>query len=185
MTGRLRNLGPRDDAPTVTAALARAEGLISAALREAEAIRARACDEADAARAARDLCEKLSWAQALHAEEGVVIALACEVALAVLGREATSGDEVLRDVTRRAMERVRRARLMLLRVNPADAPAATRSAETWLPEGLSRVEIEVFADEGVARGGVIVESEVGRVDARLELLCAEVARILDGSRRVV
>ncbi len=52
------------------------------------------------------------------------MALACEVARTILGREAAATTEVLRDVTARALARVRRARTVVLRVHPDDAEAA-------------------------------------------------------------
>lgn len=185
MTSGLRRLGARPDAHPIAASRERAEGIIAEARREAEAIRTRAREEAEAERVALTVASRAAYARSLDAEESTVIALACEVARTVLGREATSGEEVLRDVTRRAVERVRRARLLVLRVHPDDVAAARRAATAWLPEGMERVELHVAPDDGIERGGVIVDSDHGRVDARLDLMCAEVARILDGSRRVV
>ncbi|MFO0652117.1 MAG: FliH/SctL family protein [Polyangiales bacterium] len=185
MTRGLRRLGARPDAQPIAAVRARAEGIVAEAMREAETMRAYAAAEASAARAALTVASRAGYARSLQVEASTVIALACEVSRAVLGREATSGEGMLREVTRHAIERVRRARLVVLRVHPDDVEAASRDAASWLPEGMAGVELHVVADAGIERGGVIVESDLGRVDARLDLLCAEVARILDDDRRVV
>ncbi len=185
MTSGLRRLGARSDAQHIASYRDSAVGIVADATREAAAIRAIAEAEAKAEFAAWIVAARAEYAKTLAAEESTVVALACEVARAVLGREAATGDEVLRDLTRRAAERVRRARLVALRVHPADVDRAERHGLTWLPEGMARVELQVVADDGVERGGVIVESELGRIDARLDVMCAEVARILDGKRRVV
>ncbi len=185
MTGGLRRLGARPDALALDASRARARGLIESAEREADAIRARARDEARVEYAAWIVAAQAAYARALHAEEPAVIALACEVARAVLGREAAAGPEVLRDVTSRAMARMRRASVVVLRVHPDDVAVAGREARGWLPEGMEGAETMVTGDASVERGGAVVETELGRVDARLSRLLEEVARILDGSRGVV
>ncbi len=185
MSASLRRLGVLRDAPTLDAARARADGVITAAEGEAEAIRERARAEARAEYAALIVAARGAFAKALDTEESTVIALACDVARSVLGREAAVSEQVLRAVTRAAIERVRRARRVALRVHPDDVNAAERSAREWLPEGSTPVDLWIVGDDSVDRGGVIVETEVGRIDARLDVQCAEVARILDGSRRLV
>lgn len=185
MSVSLRRLGVLRDAPTLDAARAHADGVIAAAEREADDIRERARAEAMSEYAALVVAARGAFARALEAEESTVIALACDVARVVLGREAAASEQVLRDVTRGAMERVRRARRVALRVHPDDVEAAERSARDWLPEGSAPVDLWIMGDDSVDRGGVIVETEVGRIDARLDVQCAEVARILDGSRRLV
>jgi flagellar biosynthesis/type III secretory pathway protein FliH len=46
-------------------------------------------------------------------------------------------------------------------------------------------EVAVVGDGAVARGGVVVETELGRVDATLDRQLEEIARILEGGARVV
>jgi type III secretion protein L len=185
VTGTLRRLGVRDDVVALDLVRSRAVGLVEAAEREIATVQARAHAEARSELAAWVIAARVAYAQALEVEESTVIALACDVARAVLGREATSGSEVLRDVTQAALERVRRAKRVALRVHPDDLSKAQREARGWFPDGGDGVDFGVLADVAVERGGVIVESELGRIDARLDVQCAEVARILDGSRRVV
>jgi flagellar biosynthesis/type III secretory pathway protein FliH len=127
----------------------------------------------------------VAYGRSLAAEEGAVVTLACEVARTVLGREAATGEDVLRDVTRRALGQVRRARLVALRVHPDAVEATRRAVGQWFPEGMAVEEVVVIGDEAVSPGGVVVESELGRVDARLERQLEEIARILEGGPRVV
>jgi len=165
--GGIRRLGERPDAVPL--------GLAEAALarrREAE-------------RAAWTVAERVAYGRALAAEEGAVVALACEVARTILGREAAATTEVLRDVTTRALARVRRARTVALRVHPDDVEAARGAVGGWVPEGMRPEEVAGQGDGAVARGGVVVETELGRVDARLERQLEEIARILEGGARVV
>lgn len=163
MTGNVRRLGVRPDAPTLEQARARVR-LEGAAL---------------------IIAAKAAYTRSLHAEAATVIALACEVARAVLGREAEASDAVLRDIARGALARVRRAEVVVLRVHPDDFAAARDAAQSWLPEGMQSAELHVRADLTVDRGGVVVDTELGRVDARLDVQIEEVARILEGRRPVV
>ncbi len=174
MTENVRRLGVRADALP-----------LDAAAREIAAQRARLRDEVRAKHAAWTIAAKASYARTLHAEEGVVVSLACEVARAVLGREAEAGPSVLRDVVARAIERTRRAEVLVLRVHPDDAAWAESAARSWLPEGMNAAELHIVADGTVDRGGVVLDTELGRVDARLDVQIAEVARILEGCAPLV
>lgn len=165
--GGIRRLGVRPDA-------------VPLALAEAERERRKAAE-----RAAWTVAERVAFGRALAAEEGAVVALACEVARAILGREAAAGPEVLRDVAARAIARVRRARLVVLRVHPDDEEGARGAVGVWFPAGSRPEEVAVVGDGAVARGGVVVETELGRVDATLDRQLEEIARILEGGARVV
>lgn len=161
--GTIRRLGPRPDARPLAARGA----------------------HRDTRGAAETVAAAVARGRALAAEEGAVIALACAVARSILGREAASGPEVLRDVTARALARIRGARLVVLRVHPDDVDATRSAAGGWFPPGIEPAEIAVRGDAAVARGGVVVESERGRIDATLDRQLEEIARILDGRPRVV
>ena len=174
MTDNVRRLGVRPDAVT-----------LDAATRALAARRQRLRDEVRAEHAAWTIAARASYARSLHAEEGAVIALACEVARAVLGREAEAGPSVLRDVAARAIARARRAEVLVLRVHPGDVQWASAAARSWLPDGMEGAEFHVLADATVDRGGLVLDTEFGRVDARLDVQVGEVARILEGSRTVV
>lgn len=174
MTENVRRLGLRPDAIP-----------LDAAAREIAARRERLRDEVRAEHAAWTIAARVAYARALHAEEGVVISLACEVARAVLGREAEASTTVLRAVTARAMERARRAEVLVLRVHPDDAAHTLAAARTWLPDGMDGAELHVLPDVSVGRGGVVLDTELGRIDARLEVQIAEVARILEGCAPLV
>jgi type III secretion system HrpE/YscL family protein len=166
------------------AARAEAEALVASARREAEALREEAWREGEARAhaevSARLAAEAVKRAETARGEAETVGQLAIEVARAVLGREAAAGPEVLRDVVGRALARVRRARRIVLRVHPDDVAMARATCRQWLPAGLEPDVLDVEADAGVDRGGVVVESELGRLDARLDTQLAAIARAFAG-----
>lgn len=161
--------------------------IVGAAQAEAEAERARAhaagVEQARVETAAMMAAARARWSAALAAEEPAVVALACEVAAAVLGRESALGTEVLRDVTRQALARVRKARRVVLRVHPSEAERARTEGNGWLPAGMAPEVFNVEADAAVGVGGVVVETELGRLDARLDTQLAAIARALSEAGR--
>lgn len=162
----------RRDADAIRAQ-ARAESarLVEAARAEADSVRQSARAEG-LARANAESVALLARARAsaLEAEPldvERVSSLAAEIARVILGREASSGPEVLRDVARAALARVRRARHVLLRVHPEDLAYARAMIAGGLPGGVAPDWCEVDPDDSVERGGLVVECELGTVDARL------------------
>ncbi len=83
---------------------------------------------------------------------------------ALLGVSSERDEALLRASVARALEALPRARRVLVRVHPDDSTALM----AWLSERSGGQTFEALAVEGdatVERGGVMVESERGRVDA--------------------
>jgi flagellar biosynthesis/type III secretory pathway protein FliH len=78
----------------------------------------------------------------------------------------------------RALARARDRREVTLRVHPDDARAA-RGGEAKLAAILARAPLAVREDAAVPRGGAIVETEAGVVDAGVEAQLAELRRALE------
>lgn len=161
----------RIDADAIRAqALDESARLVESARAEAAAIRESAYAEG-LARANAESVALLARARAATLEAEPldmerVSSLAAEVARVILGREASSGPEVLRDVARAALARVRRARQVLLRVHPEDLAYARAMIAEGLP-GVAPDWCEVDPDASIERGGLVVECELGTIDARL------------------
>ena len=76
------------------------------------------------------------------------------------------------------LARVRRAQHIVLKLHPADAHwLAPHAAELRERVGLPG-DIEVRADASISRGGCLVESSLGRIDARIETRLSELTRAL-------
>jgi len=103
----------------------------------------------------------------------------------VIGRQLEADDEVVLEVVRSALAEAAGAAQVTLSVNPSD-DELVRAAQAELIGALGTVEqLRIVADEGISRGGCIVETERGRFDARietqLELLGEHVERLLKAS----
>lgn len=114
----------------------------------------------------------------LEALEGEVAAVALEVARTIVGEALALRPELVVALARRALERVRSRREIALRVHPDDAPLV----QAALPRLAALLErspgLTLREDPGLCRGGVVVETETGRVDARVEAQLALLERAL-------
>ena len=167
----------------VAEAEARARELLEGAQEERERIRADAAEQGRAEGLARAGAALVAAAAArdrrLAGAEREVVALALDVARKVLGRELAQDPGAVADLAAQALAVARDRREVTLRVNPEDADAI-RAAAGRLGALLARAPgLDVREDPAVERGGAVVETEAGRVDARVEAQLAALARAIE------
>lgn len=138
------------------------------ALAAAQAEIARRCDAAEAEGRARSgvlLVEAaLRRDAALEAATPGLLALALDLARAVVGALAETHHEVALESARRALAALRHAARLLVRVAARDHAAVS----AWAQIALAGRRFEVIADPSVRPGGIVLETEQGRADAQLE-----------------
>lgn len=110
------------------------------------------------------------------------VALVTAMTEKVIGRQLEENEALVLEVVRTALAEAAGAEQVTVRVSPHD-DELVRAAQGELVGVLGLVDqLRVVADEGVARGGCIIETERGRFDARietqLELLGEHVERLL-------
>ncbi len=88
----------------------------------------------------------------------------------IVGEELVLAPERIVTIVREVLERARRARTVTVRVHPADAGALRRA---FGEEGAL-----VEEDPSLERGGCVVATELGELDARLEVKLEELARAM-------
>jgi type III secretion protein L len=99
--------------------------------------------------------------------EGELVRLSVKVAEKIIGEELRTRPETIVSIVRECLFGIRNAQNLTVRVNPEEREEVLRQIDSLQREvGLSN--IQVIADASVSRGGCIVESERGIVDARLE-----------------
>ncbi|HEX8818435.1 MAG TPA: FliH/SctL family protein [Archangium sp.] len=159
-----------------------AQGIIEEAHREKERILAEAQKEReDVLAKARDQGKQEGMAQAtelvlrakmqagdiLARQERDVVALACKIAEKIIARDIERDPTLLVDICAKAVEELRNARAVVLRVNPKSA-AVLRARKAELMELIGRaVDVAIREDPDVAPVGCIVQTEFGTVDAQL------------------
>lgn len=174
---------------------ARARGILHAAHEEREALRAHALSELEATRraaheqgveegratvAALETRAAQARAKSIEDAEQALVGLVTKVAERVLHTTLTDAPERVVPAVRAELARLRRAKQVELRVHPDDAQAlraALASGETLEPEGT-----RIVADPSITRGGCVIASELGTLDARLEVQLEAFARALRGER---
>lgn len=172
----------REEAARIVEEARRAAGaLVEEARREADAIRAQARaagEEEGRARAAADLLRAAEVRdETLRRAERDVVALALAAAKRIVGDELALAPDRVGRIVGEVLDRARRAQRVVVRVAPEDAEAVRRTIET---RGATAV---VEADASIARGGCVVSTDLGELDARIEVKLAALERALLGEDR--
>ena len=103
----------------------------------------------------------------LHEVEGDVLRLAVKLAEKIIGREIERRDETLAEIVAAALRHARQQETLTVRVNPADLAAVEAHRDRLNPSSRTRF-LDIMADPRVRRGGCLIESEAGTVDAQLD-----------------
>jgi flagellar assembly protein FliH len=106
-----------------------------------------------------------------------MVQLALAIARKILRREATIDQDLIVAMARVALERVGESGIATIRLNPEDhASTVQRHGDHWAGS-----RVKVVADPSVSRGGCMVESEFGFVDASVDAQFEQVAQALADS----
>jgi flagellar biosynthesis/type III secretory pathway protein FliH len=100
------------------------------------------------------------------ADEDALVRLAVRIAEKIIRRQLDLAPDTVRDVARAALAAARARDRLTLHVHPEDAALVA-------PLG-----VPVVADPAVARGGCVVDTDLGRFDARLDVQLAAIERAL-------
>lgn len=125
------------------------------------------------------LAEAARIKQALLAEaEGQLLDLALAVAEKVIHLEVTTNREVIQGVLREAIRQIADRSGMKIRIHPEDFRYMMEIKSDFLQtiDGIGNVVFE--ADNGIARGGALIETLYGEVDARIDQQFREVKGVL-------
>jgi len=177
----------RRAAHVLAAAEAAAEALLERARVAGERLAREAARQAVAAEvdafseAAAQLLDLMqqSCARELARLETDVAGLVADIATKVVGRIVEADDEVVLGVVREALEQAQPGRVLRVAVHPADEPVVRAAQDHLVAVLRSREPFVVVGDESVGRGGAMVETEAGMVDARLETQLETVRRELN------
>ncbi|MFZ5469607.1 MAG: type III secretion system stator protein SctL [Myxococcota bacterium] len=146
--------------------------ILDEANRQREEIFEKARDEARAEVAAQASAElakaKMQAGQIIAGAEQQIVQLALKVAEKIIGQDLERDPEVLLRICATAMENVRQANAMVLKVNPKDG-RFLREKRAGLMELLGRtLDLSIKDDSDVEPGGCIIQTEFGTIDAQLK-----------------
>jgi flagellar assembly protein FliH len=112
----------------------------------------------------------------LRNAEAEVVRLAIQIARKVLGRELKLDPSSVSRIAEAALQHVAIDGVIKLRVNPADYQELNAYWQRNHGAGEADRTYEIAADETVARGGVVIDTRAGSVDARIETQLDEISR---------
>lgn len=165
-------------------ARADAERELAAAREDAERIRRKAEAEGRE-RGLGAVTELLVGARAVaararaHAEAELRV-LAVRIAEKILGRELALDPGAVVDVAAAAMRHAGEPRELVVRCAPEDLDALERGKPRLVERCRAAQLVRFVGDERVARGGCVIETELGVVDARLSTQLEAIERALRG-----
>jgi flagellar assembly protein FliH len=102
------------------------------------------------------------------ASEREVIRLSLEIARKVVKREVTIDEEVIMALVKVALNRLGEESVMTLRVNPRDCQSILRYSSSQGKANPLHAGIKLVEDVMISRGGCLIETEAGIIDARIE-----------------
>ena len=100
--------------------------------------------------------------------ERELVRLAIRIARKIIGEELSTNADAVLGIVREALRSVRHARILLIQVSPEDELTVRERVDSFRSALGNIVEISVLADPALGRGGCIVESDAGIIDAQLE-----------------
>jgi type III secretion protein L len=123
-----------------------------------------------------------AYAEAVRARAAEPAALlARRMAEKVVGRSLDLDPALMGDIVSQAVAASRaRAGTVVVRVHPEDLAAVERERPRWAERLAAAVALKVLPDPAVGRAGCVVETPVGRVDARLDSQLEALERALRG-----
>jgi flagellar assembly protein FliH len=111
--------------------------------------------------------------------EKEVIRLSLEIARKIIKREVAIDDELILTLVKVALGRVADQTLITIRVNPRDCQSIERHRTAGIgaaDNGALSESVKVVEDPLIARGGCIIETESGTIDARVEEQLREIEK---------
>ena len=179
---RADNARPSVIPAVVASAHEQARAIVDEAERRAVQLRAHAEDEGRAALAESLVRVAVARDQELNAVRETAVEIAMQAASRVIGQELAQRPELARDVVTALLSRVQRAHSVTLRVNPDDCAALASDLDGLRQRAGLSGTLRLQPDAGVTRGGCVLHSDVGSLDARVETQLAAIARALEQVR---
>jgi flagellar assembly protein FliH len=120
--------------------------------------------------------------EARAAAKDVALVLARKMAEKIVGRAVDLDPSILGEIVGQALTASRaRGGAVVLRVHPDDLGAIEQTRAQWLRRIAATASVRLVADASVGRAGCVVETPVGRLDARLQTQLDALERSLRGA----
>jgi flagellar assembly protein FliH len=113
----------------------------------------------------------------IEAAEPQIVRLSVAIAERILNQHVSADDNAVLDMTRAAITRLVNRETVTVRVNPADIETMRKHREKLM--AMNDIDnLRVIEDQRVDRGGVVIETDAGTIDAKVSTQLREVRRLL-------
>jgi len=121
---------------------------------------------------------RTEYDQTLGSARQDMLNLAFKIAEKIVGKKLEMDQQVILDIVKQALQTVRQSRQVTIRVNPEDAKVMRANKDVMLESlGHGRI-IDIAEDQKIGRGGCIIESDFGTVEAQLQTQLARLKKLL-------
>jgi flagellar biosynthesis/type III secretory pathway protein FliH len=169
----------------LAAAEAKARAIVAQAEEAARSVRERAVEEAQKEALARLSAAwiRLRTEEARRDERSVerLVELARAMAERLLGEALRLAPETVLAIARQVLASASQARRIAFRAHPDDADVIRREIAAL---GLEQVAVEIHADAARPRGSLLLDTDLGMLDANLTIALDRLARALRDSFRL-
>lgn len=124
-----------------------------------------------------DAAERARHTMVEQAREDI-LKLSLAIAEKIVRREVSSGPEVALRLLDELLPRWEGVQRLVVRCHPDDALPISQYLENLKPAEGDAFKVEVIPSESISRGGCLLESQFGQLDARLETRFKQVGRQL-------
>jgi flagellar biosynthesis/type III secretory pathway protein FliH len=116
------------------------------------------------------------------AAKDAALVLARKMAEKIVGRAVELDPSVMGEIAGQALAASRaRSGSVVLRVHPDDLAAVEQTRPHWSQRIAAAADVRLVADDSIGRNGCVVETAVGRLDARLQTQLDVLERALRGA----
>jgi flagellar biosynthesis/type III secretory pathway protein FliH len=116
------------------------------------------------------------------AAKDAALVLARKMAEKIVGRAVELEPSIMGEIAAQAVAASRaQGGWVVLRVHPDDRTAVEAARPNWLTKVAAAADVQVVTDDSVGRHGCVVETPVGRIDARLQTQLDALDRALRGA----
>jgi type III secretion protein L len=121
---------------------------------------------------------KQQAAMILKSAENDIVSLSLEIARKIIGRDLERDPQVVMEICANAVEGVRNAKQLVLRVNPQDGAFLRQNKKAIMDLVARSVDIAFKDDPSVESGGCVIQTEFGTIDAQLDTQFKMLAQVL-------
>ncbi|MFA5032190.1 MAG: FliH/SctL family protein [bacterium] len=104
----------------------------------------------------------------LKSSETTIFQLVKEIAKKVIEIEINENPKVIVDTVGEAIKRIREEERVIIKVNPVDFDIIKSKESEWVASLPYVSKFQITADENISRGGCLIETSVGKIDATIE-----------------